>query len=89
MMNILIVEDEKAISNLMMLSLKRTGYNCTCVYNGAEAADMLEKKRFDLVLLDVMLPEVDGFTLMEFIRPKEIPVIFITAKNSLDDRVRL
>ncbi|MBR6772418.1 MAG: response regulator transcription factor [Clostridia bacterium] len=88
MINILIVEDEKAISNLMMLSLKRTGYNCTCVYNGAEAADMLEKKRFDLVLLDVMLPEVDGFTLMEFIRPKEIPVIFITAKNSLDDRVR-
>ncbi|MBQ1954481.1 MAG: response regulator transcription factor [Clostridia bacterium] len=88
MINILIVEDEKAISNLMTMSLKRTGYNCTCVYNGADAADMLEKKRFDLVLLDVMLPGVDGFTLMEFIRPKEIPVIFITAKNSLDDRVR-
>ena len=88
MINILIVEDEIAISNLMTMSLKRTGYNCTCVYNGADAADMLEKRRFDLVLLDVMLPGVDGFTLMEFIRPKNIPVIFITAKNSLDDRVR-
>ena len=72
----------------MTMSLKRTGYNCTCVYNGADAADMLEKKRFDLILLDVMLPGVDGFTLMEFIRPKDIPVIFISAKNSLDDRVR-
>jgi len=86
--NILIVEDEKPISNLMKLSLKRAGYGCTCVYNGADAADMLDRRGFDLVLLDVMLPEVDGFTLMEYIRPKGIPVIFITAKSSVGDRVK-
>ncbi len=88
MINILIVEDEHPISNLMMLSLKRAGYNCTCVYDGADAADMLDKKSFDLVLLDIMLPEIDGFTLIEYIRPRGIPVIFITAKSSVDDRVR-
>jgi DNA-binding response OmpR family regulator len=85
---ILIVEDERPISNLMMLSLKRAGYACTCVYDGAAAADALEAQTFDLILLDVMLPEIDGFTLMEYIRPLGTPVIFITAKNSLDDRVR-
>lgn len=88
MIHILIVEDELPISNLMKLSLKRAGYTCLCAYDGATAADMLEKQSFDLVLLDVMLPEVDGFTLMEYIRPKGIPVIFITAKNSLNDRVK-
>ncbi len=85
---ILIVEDERPISNLMMLSLKRAGYACNCVYDGAAAADALEAQTFDLILLDVMLPEIDGFTLMEYIRPLGTPVIFITAKNSLDDRVR-
>ena len=88
MVNILIVEDESPISKLMKLSLQRVGYNCTCVFNGTDAADILERKRFDLILLDIMLPGVDGYTLMEYIRPKEIPVIFITAKNSLDERVR-
>ena len=80
MVNILIVEDESPISKLMKLSLQRVGYNCTCVFNGTDAADILERKRFDLILLDIMLPGVDGYTLMEYIRPKEIPVIFITAK---------
>ena len=88
MIHILIVEDEKPISNLIRLSLKKAGYACTCVYNGAEAADVLETQRFDLILLDVMLPEIDGFSLMEYIRPMEIPVIFLTAKNAVSDRVR-
>jgi DNA-binding response OmpR family regulator len=52
------------------------------------AADILENKRFDLILLDIMLPGADGFELMEYIRPLEIPVIFITAKNMVEDRVR-
>ena len=88
MVQILIVEDEKAISNLIRLSLTKEGYSCTCVYDGGAAADLLEKNRFDLVLLDVMLPEVDGFELIEFIRPMEIPVIFITAKGAVTDRVK-
>lgn len=85
---ILIVEDEEPIANLIRLSLSKEGYLCTCVYDGAEAADLLEENRYDLILLDVMLPGYDGFTLMEYIRPMEIPVIFITAKNSIDDRVK-
>ena len=88
MIHILIVEDEKPISNLIWLSLKKAGYDCTCAYDGAEAADILEERRFDLILLDVMLPEIDGFSLMEYIRPMEIPVIFLTAKNAVNDRVK-
>ncbi|MBO4419956.1 MAG: response regulator transcription factor [Oscillospiraceae bacterium] len=88
MVHILIVEDEKPISNLIRISLKKAGYLCTCAYDGAEAADILETQRFDLVLLDIMLPEIDGFSLMEYIRPMGIPVIFLTAKNSVADRVK-
>ena len=88
MIRILIVEDEKPISNLIRLSLTKEGYSCVCAFDGAEAADLLEQNRYDLVLLDVMLPEIDGFELMEYIRPMEIPVIFITAKNAVSDRVK-
>ena len=87
MIQILIVEDEKPISNLIRMSLARAGYNCTCVFDGTAAADILEERPFDLILLDVMLPGVDGFELMDYIRPLGIPVIFITAKNSVTDRV--
>lgn len=88
MIHILIVEDERPISNLIRLSLKKAGYDCTCAFDGTEAADILENRRFDLILLDVMLPEIDGFSLMEYIRPMEIPVIFLTAKNAVNDRVK-
>lgn len=88
MIRILIVEDEKPISELMRLSLGKAGYNCRCVYDGGQAADILERENFDLVLLDVMLPKYDGFELMEYIRPTGTPVIFITARNSVNDRVK-
>ena len=88
MIRVLIVEDEKPISELIRLSLSKAGYYCLCAYDGAEAANILEKELFDLVLLDVMLPGVSGFELLEYIQPTGTPVIFITAKNSLDDRVK-
>lgn len=88
MLQILIVEDEKPISNLIRLSLTKEGYACTCAFDGMSAADLLEKNRYDLILLDVMLPLIDGFELMEYIRPLEMPVIFITAKDSVTDRVK-
>lgn len=88
MNHILIVEDEKPISDLMRLSLHKAGYRTTCAFDGIQAADLLEKAAFDLVLLDVMLPGASGFELMEHLRPMGTPVIFITAKNSLNDRVR-
>ena len=85
---VLIVEDEKPISNLIRLSLTKEGYHCVCAFDGGAAADLIEQESFDLILLDVMLPEVDGFELMEYIRPMEIPVIFLTAKDDVDDRVK-
>ena len=84
---ILIVEDEANIRGLIALSLRRSGYETVQAKDGAEAANLLEKQMFDLVLLDVMLPEIDGFTLIDYILPKSIPVIYITAKSSLKDRV--
>lgn len=88
MIRILIVEDERAISDLVKINLTRAGYECTCVYDGVAAADILERNKFDLIILDVMLPGFDGFELMEYIRPMGIPVIFLTAKAALNDRLK-
>ena len=88
MIKVFIVEDEKPISDLLKMSLTKAGYECKCAFDGLEAADILENERFDLILLDVMLPGADGFELMEYIRHLDIPVIFITAKNMVEDRVR-
>ena len=88
MSKILIVEDEKAINNLVEMNLEGAGYDCTCAYDGMEAADILERERFDLILLDIMLPEVDGYELLEYIKPLEIPVIFLTAKGNTADKVK-
>ena len=87
MLRILIVEDEKPIANLITMNLRMEGYNCTTVYDGEEAADMLEKRTFDLVLLDIMLPKINGYELFEYIRPLDIPVIFITAMGGIDERI--
>ena len=88
MVNILIVEDEKPISDLIKLSLKGAGYFCSCAYDGETAANMIEENRYDLILLDIMIPYIDGFELLEYIKPFDIPVIFITAMSSIDDRVK-
>ena len=88
MLNILIVEDEQAISNLIYINLNNEGYNCTCALDGKQAADLIEQHRYDLILLDIMLPEIDGYELLEFIKPTGTPVIFITAKGALDDRIK-
>lgn len=88
MIRILVVEDEQSISNLIAMNLKKAGYFCQCVYDGAAAADIVEKEYFDLILLDVMLPEIDGFELMIYIKTFDVPVIFLTAKASVADRVK-
>lgn len=87
-MRLLIVEDEEMIANYILLGLKKTGYECECVYNSREAADRLEEKRYDLILLDIMLPEIDGFELMGYIKEFHTPVIFITARTRLEDKVK-
>ncbi|MDL2300586.1 response regulator transcription factor [Clostridiaceae bacterium OttesenSCG-928-D20] len=88
MIKILIVEDEKPINHLIEMNLSEAGYDCTCAFDGMTAANIIEKERFDLILLDIMLPEVDGYELLEYIKPFEMPVIFLTAKGSVEDRVK-
>lgn len=85
---ILIVDDEKAIADLIEITLQSLNYDCVKAYSGEEAADLIDKQKFDLILLDVMLPGVDGFSLIDYILPTGTPVIFITAKTSVEDRVR-
>lgn len=88
MNKILIVEDEYAICKLIKINLNDAGYDCKCCYDGKEAYELIECNQFDLILLDVMLPEINGYELLEYIRPLEIPVIFLTAKGDVKDRVK-
>ena len=85
---VLIVEDEAAIADLIEDTLARLDYPCVKVFDGEEAATRIEQQPFDLILLDVMLPGIDGFGLMDYIRPTGTPVIFLTARASVEDRVR-
>ena len=88
MIRILAVDDERPITELLRASLSRAGYECVCAYDGIEAAKLIEQEPFDLILLDIMLPGMDGFELMDNIRNTGIPVIFLTAKNAVSDRVK-
>lgn len=88
MIRVLIVEDEKPISDLIRLNLSEAGYLCDCVYDGMTAVNRLDEQTYDLVLLDVLLPELDGYEIMAYVKPLHIPVIFITAKSQVDDRVK-
>ena len=90
MIRILVVEDEKPVSDLISMSLKSAGYTCECVFDGLTAANRIENEAgsYDLVLLDIMLPEADGYELLDYIKPYGIPVIFLTAKSTVKDRVK-
>lgn len=88
MIKILIVEDEKPIADLLDMSLTAAGYICECRATGPAAVEAAEKEGYDLILLDVMLPGADGFELMDFFAPLKIPVIFITARSSVKDRIK-
>ena len=88
MIKILIVDDEKPICDLIDLNLSSAGYSCTSVQDGLEAIDKIEQDTYDLILIDIMLPGADGYDIMEYIRPLGIPVIFITAKHEVKDRVK-
>ena len=85
---ILIVDDEEAIARLVRRTLTDTGYPCQAVTSSALAADLLEQNRYDLVLLDVMMPGIDGYDLLRYLLPTGTPCIFLTAKGSLSDRVQ-
>lgn len=86
---ILVVEDDEAISRVIIKNLISTGYAATPIYDGKEAAELLERDAdFDLALLDIMLPGIDGFALMEYMKHHDIPVICLTAKSDIDSKIQ-
>ena len=88
MNRILIVEDEEAIANLIKINLTNAGYACDIAYDGQEGADKMQMGNYDLCLLDIMLPKINGYELLEYARSLELPVIFLTAKGETTDKVR-
>lgn len=86
---ILLVEDEESLLDIIKLNLELEGYEVTSVSNGKVALNEIRSNRFDLVILDVMLPEMDGFSICQAVRldNNPVPILFLTAKNSSEDRV--
>ena len=87
MNHILIAEDEHLIARLVEMTLTRAGYRCTVAEDGRTAADLIEKTDFDMAILDIMLPGLDGYDLLASLKPQGVPVIFLTAKSAVNDRV--
>lgn len=85
---ILIVEDERPIADLIELTLTGAGYTCEQANDGETAADLIAERDYELAILDIMLPKIDGYELLGYLRSVGTPVIFVTAKTTLHDRVR-
>lgn len=86
---VLIVEDEISIAKMIAMNLKVAGYETRMFHDGREAAEALEEERaYDIALLDVMLPGMNGFSLFEIVRSYEIPVIFLTAKDDINSKIQ-
>lgn len=89
MARILLVEDEEHLADAITLNLELENHQVVWVNSGKKALDVFKSERFDLILLDVMLPEVDGFTVCETIRLEngQIPILMMTAKGASSDRI--
>src|ERR1700752_4624552 len=86
--HILVVEDEEPISNILRFALERANYRVTCSFNGDDALDAWRTNVPDLVLLDVMLPGIDGFDVLRAIRTESsVPIIMLTARDDEVDKV--
>ena len=88
MIRILIVEDEEPIANLIRMNLTRAGYQCEIAPDGELAADRIENQSYDLILLDIMLPKLDGYEVLEYAMAVDIPVIFLTAMGETSQKVK-
>jgi two-component system alkaline phosphatase synthesis response regulator PhoP len=88
--NILLVEDEENLHETLKLNLEMEGYSVTSAFDGSKAIRMIQEEYFDLIIMDVMLPEMDGISVTENIRLQnnDVPVLMLSAKNSGQDRVR-
>ena len=89
MQHILIVEDDMDIQELLREFLKEAGYEVMCASDGIEAMDLFAKNKFDLILLDIMLPKIDGFGVCELIRKQsQVPIIMLTALSGEEEQIR-
>lgn len=88
MNRILVVEDEFPIVDLISIALKNVGYEVDYALDGEEGANLIETGKYDLALLDIMLPKFNGYELLDYAKTMELPVIFITAKGRLKDRTK-
>ena len=88
-MRILIAEDEKSLNRIIAKQLKASGYSVDCAFNGEEAYDLISMTDYDAAVFDVMMPKIDGFSLLRKIRNEgnNLPVLFLTARDSIEDRV--
>ena len=88
-MRLLLVEDERELSNALVAILTRNNYSVDAVYDGEDALYYLETENYDAVILDIMIPKIDGIEVLKTIRKEgnNIPVIMLTAKSEIDDRV--
>lgn len=88
-MRLLLAEDEKALSKAIVAILERNNYSVDAVYDGLEALEYLESGTYDGLILDVMMPKMDGITVLKKLREKgsNIPVLILTAKSEIDDKV--
>lgn len=88
-MRLLIAEDEKSLSKALTVILEKNNYSVDAAYDGEEALDYLEMGRYDGVILDIMMPKMDGLTVLKKLRAKgnAVPVLMLTAKSEIDDRV--
>src|SRR5436190_6316120 len=86
---ILLVEDEENLHEALKLNLELEGYEITSAFTGSEALQKVQSEYFDLIILDVMLPDVDGITITETIRVQnnQVPILILSAKNTSSDRV--
>ncbi len=88
-MNVLIIEDDNAIAGMIRKTLVGNGYNCDNAYDGEEAEALIDRGGWDIILLDIMLPKVNGYELLEYINTVcKAPVIIISAMNRVDDKIR-
>lgn len=85
---ILIVEDEEPIANLIRMNLVKAGYQCEIAMDGEEAADLIAERSYDLILLDIMLPKMNGYEVLEYAKSVDIPVIFLTAMGETEQKVK-
>ena len=87
-MKVLIVDDEKAIVKGLSFGLQNDDMDVDCAYDGEEALEMISTGKYDIILLDVMLPKMDGFEVCRRVREfSKVPIIMLTAKNDDDDKI--